>query len=294
MRRISVLITTVALALSGLALSPAQAGGGFDCLTNGSPTGTVTIEANVVTGNTNCAGEVNIPDGVTSIGLNAFYGNQQITSVTIPKSVTKIEVRGFSGCTSLAHVTFATGSKLKTIMASAFNSTYNLAAVEIPYGVTSVGDAAFRYAGTLTSVTFQGKAPTVGLEAFSDIGTTPTVHISYTATGFTLVADKWNGFIVVRDFEDQKVAANRVAHTLKIRTSYAAKVLATRVSTTRTSKAKVSLQVATASRRICKVSKGKLTTLKAGNCKVTIKIQEPKKKGKLPKAKKYKHTFVVQ
>ena len=264
--------------------------GGISCSTDGYflITGNVVAELN-----STCAGEAVIPSGVTSIGVNAFYSNVLITSVTIPNSVTSVDVRGFSDCLNLVSVTFESGSKLTTILASAFNSTYSLASIEIPYGVTSIGIAAFEWAGSLTNVTFLGNAPTVETRAFANIGASPAAHVSFTATGFTLTDDKWNGFTVAREFEDQKITADRVAHTIYVRTSYAAKSIATAVSVTRTSKAKVSLKVASSSKKICKVSKGKLKTLKSGSCKVTIKIQEPKKKGKLPKSKSYKHTFLV-
>ena len=52
-------------------------------------------------------------------------------------------------------------------------------------------------------------------------------------------------------------------------------------------KAKVTLTVAKSSKKICKVSGGKLVALKPGNCAVTVSVQAPKPKGgKKPKAVK--------
>ena len=52
-------------------------------------------------------------------------------------------------------------------------------------------------------------------------------------------------------------------------------------------KSKVTLTVSKASKKICKVSGGKLVALKPGNCSVTVTVQPPKpKKGKKPKAVK--------
>ncbi|MCP4846827.1 MAG: leucine-rich repeat protein, partial [Verrucomicrobiaceae bacterium] len=48
----------------------------------------------------------NIPDGVTSIGVQAFWSSSSLTSITIPDSVTSIGEGAFGGCTSLAEVTF--------------------------------------------------------------------------------------------------------------------------------------------------------------------------------------------
>ena len=47
-----------------------------------------------------------IPDGVTSVGEDAFYYCSSLTSITIPDSVTSIGVGAFSRCSSLTSVIF--------------------------------------------------------------------------------------------------------------------------------------------------------------------------------------------
>ena len=61
---------------------------------------------------------ITIPNSVTIIGRNAFYGCGGLTSVTIPNSVTSIGENAFKGCNGLTSVT-------------------------IPNSVTSVGATAF-------------------------------------------------------------------------------------------------------------------------------------------------------
>ena len=57
--------------------------------------------------------EYAIPDGVTVIGLFAFWGCTSLQSVTIPDSVTKIGKAAFSGCTRLQSVTIPRGCRYK-------------------------------------------------------------------------------------------------------------------------------------------------------------------------------------
>jgi hypothetical protein len=72
-----------------------------------------------------------IPNGVTSIGQEAFAYCENLASVTIPNSVTSIGDQAFVDCRRLTSVT-------------------------IPKSVISIGGAAFFYCTSLTSVTFQG------------------------------------------------------------------------------------------------------------------------------------------
>ena len=49
-------------------------------------------------------GDVIIPEGITGIDANAFYGRDDLTSIIIPDGVTKIGIGTFDGCTSLRHI----------------------------------------------------------------------------------------------------------------------------------------------------------------------------------------------
>lgn len=88
--------------------------------------------------------EVIFIEGYTSIHVDAFKFNTQITSVTIGNTVITIFNEGFYGCTSLISVI-------------------------IPDSVTSIGDLAFADCSTLTSVTITqtSNLTTIGIVAFS-------------------------------------------------------------------------------------------------------------------------------
>ena len=108
-----------------------------------------------------------IPNSVTSIGVCAFCGcsdlttvtildgNNEVTigiyafestgltSITIPNSVTSIEVDAFYGCSDLTTVTILDGNNEVTIGESAFEST-GLTSITIPNSVISIGVDAFK------------------------------------------------------------------------------------------------------------------------------------------------------
>ena len=81
-----------------------------------------------------------IPNSVTSIGNNAFYGCR-LTSITIPNSVTSIGDKAFASCMKLTSVTIP--NSVTSIGEEAFESCYELTSITIPNSVTSIGDEAF-------------------------------------------------------------------------------------------------------------------------------------------------------
>ncbi len=78
----------------------------------------ITTDVVVVEPNIKCVGDVIIPEGVISIGINAFAGHTGLTSVTIPGSVTSIGVNAFNGNTALISVRFL--GNAPTVGANAF------------------------------------------------------------------------------------------------------------------------------------------------------------------------------
>ena len=82
-----------------------------------------------------------IPEGMTSIGDNAFSGCAFLESVQIPESVTKIGEKAFLGCSSLTNLTLPNG--LTSIGNDAFRSCANLSEITIPDSVTHIGRSAF-------------------------------------------------------------------------------------------------------------------------------------------------------
>jgi len=110
---------------------------------------------------------------VASIGINAFSGEWvtydgiyppefvpkgcPLTSVTIPNSVTNLESDAFFGCTSLTNI--AIGSGVTVLGYDAFQYCSSLASVTIPATVTNMVYSTFADCFNLKAIYFQGNAP---------------------------------------------------------------------------------------------------------------------------------------
>ncbi|MBP5420404.1 MAG: leucine-rich repeat domain-containing protein [Bacteroidales bacterium] len=93
---------------------------------------------------------INIPESVTSIGYYAFTGCSSLTSITIPESVTSIGKQAFTGCSSLSSITFP--ESITSIGYQAFSSCSSLTSINIPESVTSIESGAFSGCSSLTSI----------------------------------------------------------------------------------------------------------------------------------------------
>ena len=98
-----------------------------------------------------------VQQGVTTIGDYAFYGCENVTSVTLPDTVIQIGKLAFYGCKDLRTLT-------------------------VPDSVLTVEDYAFAKAG-LQSIVFRGSAPVLGAGIFA--GLNVEVRYPTTAAGWT-------------------------------------------------------------------------------------------------------------
>jgi uncharacterized repeat protein (TIGR02543 family) len=179
MRRLATIITTLALTMSGLIFSSAQANGISEV--NCSVSGYFVITDNKVDSNNACVGNVAIPSSVTSIETYAFQ-NASIDDVTFEaqSALLTINADAFSW-SSMSSITLPEG--VTSIGISAFQGT-QISAIEIPASVTSIGNQAFQYLDSLETVTFHESSnlETIGNYAFQGASSLSSIRIPASVT----------------------------------------------------------------------------------------------------------------
>lgn len=96
-------------------------------------------------------GSFEIKSGTTAIAGNAFYGQNQMTSVTIPQGVRIIGKEAFGNCSALKTINMP--DTLTDIYSYAFYNCTSLESFVMPDSVTSIKDGIFSGCTSLRSVT---------------------------------------------------------------------------------------------------------------------------------------------
>ena len=146
--------------------------------------------------------KVEVREGVTSIGCEAFYDNRKLEDVEMPESVMQIRRGAFWGCKKLKNVrlpeklsiieSFAFSycdlrnvelpDKMERIEKCTFCGCINLENIKIPERVTYIGDSAFEGCSKLKSIEIPDNVIYIGDVAFSDCSKLANVKISDNVT----------------------------------------------------------------------------------------------------------------
>ncbi len=151
-----------------------------------------------------------IPNSVTSIDRDAFYGCSGLTSVTIPSSVTSIGIAAFYGCGGLTSVTIP--SSVTSIGSAAFEDCSGLTSVTIPSSVTSIGSGAFWLCGALFSVIVDIREPlSISSDAFHNYANA-TLTVPFGRKKAYETAEYWKDFkeIVEMPMSEADIASNTI------------------------------------------------------------------------------------
>ena len=118
--------------------------------------------------------KVNIPETVTTIGMQAFNGCT-FEEITIPDSVTKISDGLFMYCSSLKKVNLP--ENLISIGDQVFYDCINLTEIDIPETVTSIGMQTFYGCESLVSVKIPDGVTVLSNRLFGDCSSLETVFL---------------------------------------------------------------------------------------------------------------------
>ena len=129
---------------------------------------------------------IQIPNSVTCIKKYAFYHCTSLTSIEIPNSVTSIDNFAFNGCESLTSIVVDAGNTVydsrencNAIIETATNTLIaGFQNTIIPNSVTSIGKYAFRYCSNLISITVPDTVTTIEEWAFSYCSGLTSIEIS--------------------------------------------------------------------------------------------------------------------
>ena len=105
-----------------------------------------------------------IPNSVTSIGDDAFFGCRSLSNIVIPDSVISVGDWTFCGCRSLSSMVIPDG--VSSIGVCTFSYCRSLSSIVIPDSVSSIGICAFMDCCFLSNIVLPNNVTSIGNGAF--------------------------------------------------------------------------------------------------------------------------------
>ena len=136
---------------------------------------------------------------VTSIEAVAFWGSTRLTSIDIPNSVTEIGQEAFGHCSALTSIVVESGNPRydsRNNCNAIIETTNNVLIVGckntiIPNSVTEIGNLAFDYCDSLTSIVIPNSVTSIGQGAFYSCEGLTSINIPNSVTSIGHEAFAW-------------------------------------------------------------------------------------------------------
>ena len=125
--------------------------------------------------------KVIIPDGVTTIGNNAFYECSSLTDITIPNSVISIGKNAFYNCRCLENVVIS--NSVASIGESAFEGCYSLINISLPNNIKRIEEYTFRDCSALKNVQIPDSVTSINFGAFSGCCSLVNINLPQSISG---------------------------------------------------------------------------------------------------------------
>lgn len=148
----------------------------------------------------NSVQKIELGNGITGIGNQAFRNCRSLASITIPSGVTSIGGSAFYNCRSLASITIPDG--VTSIGRQTFYYCYSLESITIPDGVTDIGNYAFANCESLASITIPNGVTTIKSSAFANCESLASITIPNGVTSIKTYAFYYCGGIAFYDFSN--------------------------------------------------------------------------------------------
>ena len=124
--------------------------------------------------------KVTLPENLKSIGDYAFYCCESLINITIPNKVTSIGQEAFLLCKSLTSIDIS--SSVTSIGWRAFSMCYSLTNIDIPKGITTIAVGAFTQCYALVDVNIPSSVTSIETQAFSNCKSLPNIDIPSSVT----------------------------------------------------------------------------------------------------------------
>ena len=119
--------------------------------------------------------EIQLPEGLETIGGYTFKNSQKLNKIELPSTLTKLGESAFYGCTNLTAISIPEG--LYTIWAYTFKNCTNLAEVTLPSTLIKIDEAAFYGCSSLKELSIPDSVSIIGIYCFKNCSSLISVDL---------------------------------------------------------------------------------------------------------------------